>query len=292
MTWIDSLLSSTEFWEWVEYVAEAIVVIGAVGEFLTEFEYILKGENQKSLRHRTGKLAAIVLIVGLAIELGALVRTNQLSSRTLASLYQEAKGAEDDAVIARKEAVKSDDRAQTAFSAARLAQDRADNAEKQAGTAIERAAVNAKEAARLNKLAQDEALARVKIEEQVALRELTTEQRDKLCPVIRSLPSGVLSSIESALGDFDADQYKDQFVDLFSHCDKAFTPEQILRAIFDQTPQGVLVVIPSRDDTSALPAITLLNGLNSVGIKASGTINDKTTPGKLRLIIGVKPAFK
>jgi hypothetical protein len=184
MAWIaslfSSLASSTPFWEGIEYSAEAIVVIGAVGEFLTEFEYTLKGDDKKVLRHRIGKLAAIVLIVGLAIELGALVRTNQLSSKTLVALYQQASQAGADAVTARNEAIQSDGRAQTAFKAATEAQDRADTAERQAGSAIKQAAVNAKEAARLNKLAQDEALARVKIEERLAPRRITAEQTTKL----------------------------------------------------------------------------------------------------------------
>jgi hypothetical protein len=285
------LVSSTPFWEGVEYSAEAIVVIGAIGEFLTEFEYVLKGDDNKTLRHRFGKLAAIVLIAGLAIELGALVRTNQLSSRMLAGLYKQTSAAESQAVAARKEAIQSDDRAKNAFDAAARAQNRADSAEKQSVNAIKRAAVNAIEAARLNKIAQDESLARVKIEEQLALRRLTPEQRDKLCPTIRALPSGIVF-IESAIGDFDGDQFRKQFVDLFSICGKPLAPDQTNRVIYDETPQGVEVAIRSQYDPVATQATALILALNSAGIKTEAIANINTNMGQIRLIIGVNPAFK
>jgi hypothetical protein len=93
MDWIISLWSSSVFWEWVEYVAEAIVIAGAVVEVLTDFKHILKGEEDKDLRERVGKYAAIVLIFGLCIELFALARTNQLFNEIIASLTIEARDA-------------------------------------------------------------------------------------------------------------------------------------------------------------------------------------------------------
>src|SRR5580704_3052871 len=121
MNWISSLWASSSFWEGVEYFAEATVITGALFEVLTDFEHILKGEGKKELRRRVEKWAAIVLVVGLAIGLGALVRTNQLFSETIASLYGEARDASNRATIASNKAT--------------LAQDRADKAETQAGAA-------------------------------------------------------------------------------------------------------------------------------------------------------------
>src|SRR5258708_2285126 len=112
MDWIASLWSSPDFWEVLEYVAEAIVIVSAAIEFLTEFEHILKGDGKKELRHRVGKYAAIGLILGLGVELGALVRTNQLFTKTIASLYRQARDANNratDAGTMATEAIKRAD---------------------------------------------------------------------------------------------------------------------------------------------------------------------------------------
>jgi hypothetical protein len=106
MDWI-SFWSSSKFWERSEYIAEAIVIVGAVVEVLTDFKHILKGDEKRDLRERVGKYAAIVLIFGLALELLALARTNQLFDITIASLTTEARDA-------NKRATEAQDRAATA----------------------------------------------------------------------------------------------------------------------------------------------------------------------------------
>lgn len=91
IAWLGSLAQSASFWEAFEYTAELFVVIGALGEFVTEFGYFPRGDPHKELRHRLGKFSAVVLIIALAIELGALVKTNQLSDETIAGLNMQAK---------------------------------------------------------------------------------------------------------------------------------------------------------------------------------------------------------
>lgn len=93
MAWIPSLWSSSSFWEGVEYIAETTVIIGATFELLADFEHILKGDEKKERRHRVAKWAAIALIIGLAVGLGALVRTNRLFTDTITTLYGQARDA-------------------------------------------------------------------------------------------------------------------------------------------------------------------------------------------------------
>jgi hypothetical protein len=78
MTWVASLWSSSSFWETMEYLAEATVIVGATFELLAGFEYIYKGDENKERRKRIEKNAAITLIIGLVVSLGALIRTNYL----------------------------------------------------------------------------------------------------------------------------------------------------------------------------------------------------------------------
>ena len=71
---LDALLSR---WEAAEYAAEAFVIVGCVGEFIAEFSQI----RTQEWRHQLGKISLLVLISALALELGALVRTNVLSAQ-------------------------------------------------------------------------------------------------------------------------------------------------------------------------------------------------------------------
>ena len=91
MCLIRSLISALWFsellWETLEYVGEITVIVGAVGEVLADFEIILPGEENHDRRRRIEKRCAVVLIVGLALELGALARTNHLFDETIAGLY-------------------------------------------------------------------------------------------------------------------------------------------------------------------------------------------------------------
>ena len=84
----------------------------------------------------------------------------------------------------------SNGRAEMAFDKATEAQDRADRAEKQAKDATVRASDNEKEAARLNKLAQDEALARTQLQARIAPRTLNQAQRDFFQKALRPFVIG------------------------------------------------------------------------------------------------------
>jgi hypothetical protein len=76
---IDTLLN---WWECAEYIAEAFVILGCVGEFVAEFTKV----RTEDWRHALGKISLLLLIAALGIELGALVRTNNLSGQEIAIL--------------------------------------------------------------------------------------------------------------------------------------------------------------------------------------------------------------
>lgn len=115
MAWITSFWASSSVWEGVEYAAEVLVVICALLEFLADFELILKGDEKKARRKRVEKRAAIGLVLGLAAELGALVRTNSLFTDTITSAYNEASDANKGAKDASEKAARAQDRADKAY---------------------------------------------------------------------------------------------------------------------------------------------------------------------------------
>ena len=101
-------------WEAIEYTAEAVVIIGCLFEGLADFEFILKGHENDKKRQRVERAAFLVLIVGLALGLTALVRTNQLFTDTISVLYGEARDANDRAAAASNKATLAQDRAEVA----------------------------------------------------------------------------------------------------------------------------------------------------------------------------------
>jgi hypothetical protein len=81
---IFSVESSLAFWEAVEYAAEAVVIVGAAGEGLGEFTNFLGAKKCQRRKDRILKISTIILIVGLAVELGSLAQTNKLSGQMVA----------------------------------------------------------------------------------------------------------------------------------------------------------------------------------------------------------------
>src|SRR5262245_315050 len=96
-----SLKLSLTIWEWVNYVATACVLIGVVGEYLADLTQIPKSERDKKT---LGRPSTLVLMAGLAVERGGLVRTTQLSGRLIGSLEQQTNAAIAEAESARKDA--------------------------------------------------------------------------------------------------------------------------------------------------------------------------------------------
>ena len=90
-------------WEVAEYIGESLVFIGVIGEICAEW--------QEPHKDRLAKASSLVLIVGLAISLAALIGTNESFNGTIASLNLKAEEAgeraakdEVDAAQARKQA--------------------------------------------------------------------------------------------------------------------------------------------------------------------------------------------
>jgi hypothetical protein len=88
--------------EKLEYVGETLVFLGVVGEVLAERKLILK--NNELRRDALEGFASWVLIVGLAISLGALVGTNEHFNSTIADLNNQAASSNDRAARASLDA--------------------------------------------------------------------------------------------------------------------------------------------------------------------------------------------
>jgi hypothetical protein len=170
---IPALNSSLRFWGWVGYVATALVFIGVVGESIVELTSWVKSPLRKTT---IGKVSALLLILGLATELTSGFKISQITDEITAILNKEAGEA-------RAAAGEADKRAGEAFG--------------RASAADERASTNEKEAARLTKLAEDERIARVELEDKIGWRRIGHTKQAKMASHLSRFPS------ESALIAYD-----------------------------------------------------------------------------------------
>ena len=148
MSDISTLESLAEFWERVDYVGLFLVFVGITAESLMEFTSLINSYVWKS---KIGKASALVLIVGLALELISSFRLSDINRQVVATLYKQAADAQTAASIALQKAAEAESHLQEAKERTAKAQERA---------------------ARAEKAVEEERAARVKLEAQVASKRL------------------------------------------------------------------------------------------------------------------------
>jgi biopolymer transport protein ExbD len=96
---LNDLMSSLSFWERGGYIGLAAVIFGVIGETIHEFA---AWPHWEWWRPRGGKLSALVLIAGLAIEGVAQINANNTSDRVIAVLRDEEAATKERAEELRK----------------------------------------------------------------------------------------------------------------------------------------------------------------------------------------------
>lgn len=99
MSEISILESLAEFWERVDYVGLFLVFVGVCVESLVEFTTLIKSAVWKP---KIGKVSALVLIVGLTLELISSSRLSVINRQVVGILYKRTADAEKRAAHAEK----------------------------------------------------------------------------------------------------------------------------------------------------------------------------------------------
>jgi uncharacterized protein YqhQ len=99
MSEISALESLAEIWERVDYIGLFLVFVGVIVESLVEFTSLIKSSFWKP---RIGKISALVLIVGLALELMASSRLSVINRQVIGILSAQAAEAKKRAAHAEK----------------------------------------------------------------------------------------------------------------------------------------------------------------------------------------------
>jgi hypothetical protein len=83
---VASIAAWSTFWEVCEYIAEAVVFLGCVGEFIAEYTNV----QTEHWRHALGRRSLIILTLGIGAGLFSLIKTNALAGQVIGSLGEQA----------------------------------------------------------------------------------------------------------------------------------------------------------------------------------------------------------
>ncbi len=96
---VASIASKLSVWEITEYVSEALVGLGCLGEYIAEYAKWPTGWTNDQ-KHTLGRRSLVLLIVGIGFGLLSLIQTNALSGEVIGSLGDQAEQAGSKAKLA------------------------------------------------------------------------------------------------------------------------------------------------------------------------------------------------
>src|SRR5690349_8196343 len=158
---------------------------------------------------------------------------------------------------------------------------------KQAGDAFEQAANAEKDAAEANRIAEQERLARLKIEQRMADRAITARQREQLLSILNTR-RGEHVEVDSLLSEGrEALAYALQIAAIFRDAGWDVPSPRGNRS-FSRPLSGVLVDSRTDDVYSGELATVVAKAFMSAGIPTSGNAEANINPGSLLILVGAK----
>jgi hypothetical protein len=263
---IDSLeksLASLEFWL---LAATALVVLGLVLECWHEIPAAID-----ELRRAWAWKSFLVIVGGVLITVGV---AGELAVQFFASRKETNLRKANDAVFS-------------------ILNGKAAEALERAAKADERASQNEKEAVRLSKIAEDERLARVKIEEDVTWRRLTKDQQIKMASRLKPFASGT-ALLQYNLNDLEADSFASDIASVLQQAKwkKVFEPLAVMKMREGPVSLGTnpplergVIIISTGDQTSHSASDEIRNILEGFGFDATRQPKDDPRPNSMVFIL-------
>lgn len=285
---VASIARWLSFWEVTEYVSEALVALGCLGEYVAEYTNWLKTDERK---HALGRRSLIVLILGISVGLLSLIQTNALSGEVIGSLGDRAKAAGDKAAKASSDADSAIGKAKAASGEADAARMESSNAKDEASVAevlargarkeadsfedaIKEAKRDAAEAkallAEVRRLAADAENRAAEAERKVADRHITKTQLDRINnSLARWSGQDIRLSVVSVNGDGEMWAYGQELIKALGSI-RGWS--MILTAQGrNNGPSGLSVRInPSASGSDKALANDLVIALHDAGVQVSG----------------------
>lgn len=237
------LASSLHRWELAEYISEGFVIAGCAGELVALIRRI-----PKRCREQIVTWSTVILVLALTIGLKCLMKTNELSGMVIGSLGEKAEQADNKAKAAvvdsstalsqAKDALNKAGEAQSSLARAEVeakgAQMAASNAltlssgarkeadsfeqdiksaKEQAASAESHLAEALQKAADANRRLGEEESKRAAIEQRIAARRLTAEQKNELISVLKPFAPTMVSLAWTGPGGQESADFASDFND-------------------------------------------------------------------------------
>jgi hypothetical protein len=263
ITDISRLQSALTWWEYADYAATLVVFIGVLGELLAEFTNVFKTKDNKVREKRVTLIFTLVLLVGLAGELTALVQTSNVTSKITEILRNDIAAAYKSAADATIEA----------------------------GKANERSKELENQNLKLARELEEEKQKRLEIERILAPRFLTSRERATLVASLRLHAGAGISVVR--LGDAEAGQYADQIIGAF--VDAKWHVHLSYIGTLSPPVYGVLCKEPSQESDPVGRAVhSLGEAVHSSFFRAGiphvlEIIHSGPSLNEVQLLIGLKP---
>jgi hypothetical protein len=273
---VSSLSTMLARWELAEYIAEAFVVLGCLGELVADIGERWLGERRGKHLERW---STIVLILALMVSLTSTVRTNELSGFVIGSLGDKADEADAKAQTALKDSANASAEAARAKSTAETSSATADKAARSANGALTIAGeAKADVAAVQSNIA--------KVDEKYAPRTLSKTKREILIELLRRAPIKPNDPVEIvvSLDAPDGTAYAKEIADAINDPSSGWSAKVGGPVTADAEKTGVWLEI--HDHATAPPwGFELQQALQSAGIGGEGMTNPHEPSGKMSIIV-------
>ena len=271
-TALEHLLSSYNWWMGISTVG---VAVGILGEYVAHFVF------EKEARRNKLELA-ISILCGVLV-LGGVVGEWIFGSKL-------AQASERLQRIADTEVASSNAQAEAAHREAETARKEADSFELDIAKAKKDSANAGKEAARLNKRGEEERLARVKIEQQIAWRTLAPEQQRRIRDKVL-LFSGQQFIVATYLDDPECVALLRTVGSIAVAAGWKFlnSPPGGLIGLMPLEQGVILRLSPSSNETTKHAADTLAAALNQEGVVTKILVAPEAPADEIQMRVGKKP---
>jgi hypothetical protein len=262
MSDIAALESSAKLWEWVDYIGLFLVLVGVIGESIVEFTDRIKSAF---LKPKIGKVSALVLIVGLSLELISLPKLSAINGRIVAMLNTQAAEAQRAADEARQ---------------------RAAEAQTQTAQALQEQERLRKQNLELSLQVEKERLARVKIEERLAPRRLTPDQQSQLLHTLRANPKGNIDLFCTSGAGSEPCDFAAEIASILKTA--GWTVNKIEEGLIMKNKEGLFLKVHSAESAPEYAGL-LQNALTAIGFPTGAQEDQNRPEHSLQLLINTKP---
>lgn len=281
---------SLAFWDGVEYISVAVIILGVIGEYVADFTLPEKTENDKRRQKRLGKISTLVLILGLTVELPAIWRINEMTGTQVADLERQADVARAQAKGFESSIASANERAANAGAQVANASRQAAAAGVKAAEASERARALELETAKQREKAAIAEKELLTLKEGLKPRALSAAQFSLLVERLKSSPNKGVVGVMS-VGDSEAIAFAKQLFEALQAAGWQPNVGEGSGVFLSMPPEGLTLNVHS-PATAPVYAGDLQKALLAAGVSVPAVAVPLLHEDSVLIVVGAKPKPK